>query len=104
METKINVVVAEANYDHYPDIVDVNLALLNSYSKPLVICAREGQKTRLLKAKEEGHHKAEVLGWWDYRGEVKDLAQYDVVVVIDPYRIGLDRVRECWEKIIEIWA
>ena len=101
----MNLIVTESDYEMWPHIVDVNLLLLRAYKKSLVVCSREGQKFRLNKSREEGLHTAQIKGWWDLSGEtVNSLEDYDAVFIIDPYRIGEEKVKEQWLRLIKQWG
>ena len=48
----MNLFVKYSNYDQMPDLItDIDFQDLNAYENLLVVCAREGQKTRLLQQK-----------------------------------------------------
>lgn len=98
----LNLYVKYSDYSKMPDIItDIDFQELNAYKNLLIICAREAQKKRLLKQKEEGIHTAEVSGVWDLSGEpFETLMKWDAVYILDPDRIGYPKLREQWERII----
>lgn len=100
----INLFVKYSDYDKMPLITDVDFQDLNAYKYLLVVCAREGQKIRLLKQKDEGIHNAEVSGVWDLSGTpIDDLEKWDAVYILDPDRIGYPGLREQWERLL-VWT
>jgi hypothetical protein len=102
MISELNIVVVEANYDWYPEIVDVDLFSLSESPNALVICPREGTKVRLEKSRKEGLHSATIVGWWDMIGKpMKSLENFDTIFVIDPSRISDPVAQEQWNRIIE---
>lgn len=95
--------VEYTDYEYQPP-VDISLFKIHQWVKPIIVCARQGQKTRLLNLKRLGflRERVEVVGWWDLAGQVlEDLFEYDAVFVLDPERIGEDAPREQWKRIIE---
>ena len=98
----INLFVKHSDYDNYPHIVDVNFIELNAFNNLLVVCAREGQKIRLLKQKEQGIHSADIVGIWDLMGEpISLLSEYDAVYILDPERIGYPLLKKQVENLIQ---
>lgn len=101
----INLYVKYSNYDNLPEIVDIDYIDLNLYDNLLVVCAREGQKIRLNKLKEEGIHHANVQGVWELSGQpIGMLTVYDAVYILDPDRIGYPELRTQWKRIIKQWS
>lgn len=86
-------------------VVDINPLKFQLYKKPLVIVAREGQKTRLLKwANGPGQYLSgeckfslKALGWWELKDEgylsdngsivVSEFRKHDSVFFMDPERV-----------------
>jgi hypothetical protein len=99
--TDTKLFVEYTDYNIVPPL-DVNPFTVNTYLKPIIVCAREGQKTRVSKLIECGILNAEVVGWWDLTGMPIDvLLEHDAVFVLDPERIGYKPARLQWQKVIE---
>lgn len=99
----IRLFVEHTDYNLIP-AVDINISVVSRYEKPLLVCAREGQKIRLNGLKESGAlpERVSVVGWWDLGGQPLDLLfDYDAIFVLDPERIGTAEAREQWTRIIE---
>jgi hypothetical protein len=103
--SEINLFVKYSNYDKMPKIVDVEFIDLARFDKLLVVCAREGQKIRLSKLKDQKLHDATVVGVWDLAGQpFSTLTEYDAVYILDPERIGYPKLKSQWKRIIDTWC
>jgi hypothetical protein len=95
--------VEYTDYEYQP-AMDINPFRIHQWLNPIIVCAREGQKTRLLRLQRLGklRKSVKVAGWWDLGGQpIDDLFQYDAIFVLDPERIGIPAAKQQWERIIE---
>lgn len=95
--------VEYTDYDLFPPI-DINPIKVMVFEKPIIVCAREGQKVRLAKMQKLGilPPRVTIMGWWDLGGiPVDELLVYDGIFILDPDRIGVPAAKAQWARIIE---
>lgn len=93
--------VEHTDYEYLPAL-DINSFKVNSFLNPLIVCAKEQQKQRLLRIQALGILRAKIIGYWDVGGMPMDsLLEYDAIFVLDPERITEAEPRAQWERIIQ---
>lgn len=94
--------VEYTDYEYQPP-VDISLYKIHQWDKPIIVCAREGQKIRLLNLQKLGllRKSVVVVGWWDLKGPIDTILEHDAVFVLDPERIGIPAAKAQWARIIE---
>jgi len=94
--------VEYTDYSYSPP-VDISIFRVHQWSNPLIVCAREQQKTRLRAMQELGliRKSVSIKGWWDMNGSIDSLFEYDAIFVLDPERIGEPAANDQWRRVIE---
>lgn len=95
--------VEYTDYEYQPP-VDISTLRVHEWDNPIIVCAREGQKIRLIRLQKLGMLRStiKVVGWWDLGGQpIDELFQHDAIFVLDPNRIGIPAAKAQWERIIE---
>lgn len=94
--------VETTDYNYQPP-VDISLLKIHEWMNPIIVCARQGQKKRLVNLQRLGliRNTIKVVGWWDLGGEaMESLFQYDAIFLLDPERISIPKVKEQWDRLI----
>jgi hypothetical protein len=105
MNTKICYPVVNT-YKH--DLYDVDPFTIVKYSKPLIICARQSQKSRL-NAVYKGT-TATIIGWWDLRDRyfynilgcpvLDAFREHDAILILTPERVW-EPVQAAYNSLID---